>query len=43
MQRVSPIRARLARAIAETLGNGVKIPETPELAMDRVWDLSIDV
>lgn len=43
MQRVSPSRARLARAIAETLGNGVEIPETPELAMDRVWDLLIDV
>ncbi|MEU4218897.1 nucleoside deaminase [Actinoplanes sp. NPDC026623] len=39
MQRVSPVRAQLARAIAKTLGSGGRLPETPDLALDRVWDL----
>jgi tRNA(Arg) A34 adenosine deaminase TadA len=43
MQRVSPIRARLARTIAARLDNGDEIPETPDLAIDRVWDLLIGV
>ena len=37
MQRVSPVRAQLARAIAESLGNGGRLPETPDLALDQVW------
>ncbi len=43
MQRVSPSRAQLARAIAKTLDNGDELPATPDLALDRVWDLLIDV
>jgi tRNA(Arg) A34 adenosine deaminase TadA len=42
MQRVSPVRAQLARAIAKTLGSGGRLPETPDLALDRVWDLLLD-
>jgi hypothetical protein len=43
MQRVAPIRAQLARAAAKTLDNGGELPETPDLALDRVWDLLIDI
>lgn len=42
MQRVSPGRARLAQAIATTLDNGDEPPDTPDLALDRIWDLLID-
>jgi tRNA(Arg) A34 adenosine deaminase TadA len=42
MQRVSPRRGRLAQAIAMTLDNGDEPPDTPDLALERVWDLLID-
>ena len=42
MRRVSPSRAQLAQAIAKTLDNGDEPPDTPDLALDRVWDLLID-
>jgi tRNA(Arg) A34 adenosine deaminase TadA len=42
MQRVSPSRAQLAQAIAKTLDNGDEPPDTPDLALDRLWDLLID-
>jgi tRNA(Arg) A34 adenosine deaminase TadA len=42
MRRVSPRRARLAQAIATTLDNGDNPPDTPELALDQVWNLLID-
>ncbi|MFF5290997.1 nucleoside deaminase [Paractinoplanes globisporus] len=43
MRRVSPIRAQLARVIAKRLDNHRKPPETPDLALDRVWDLLTEV
>jgi tRNA(Arg) A34 adenosine deaminase TadA len=42
MRRVAPRRARLAQAIAKTLDNGDGPPDTPDLALDLVWDLLID-
>jgi tRNA(Arg) A34 adenosine deaminase TadA len=39
MQRVSPRRAQLARTIAGTLDEGDGPPDTPDVALDRVWDV----
>jgi hypothetical protein len=33
---------KLAQAIAKTLDNGDEPPDTPDLALDRLWDLLID-
>jgi tRNA(Arg) A34 adenosine deaminase TadA len=42
MQRVSPGRVRLARAIARTFDNGEESPEAPDLALEKAWDLLVD-
>jgi tRNA(Arg) A34 adenosine deaminase TadA len=42
MQRVSPSRWHLAQAIAERLDNRDEPPDTPDRALDQVWDLLID-
>ena len=41
MQRVSPRRAQLAQSIAQTLDHGDGPPDTPDIALDQVWDLLI--
>jgi tRNA(Arg) A34 adenosine deaminase TadA len=43
MQRVSPRRAQLAQAVTIALNSGDELPDTPDLALDRVWDLLIDL
>ncbi|MGW4943244.1 hypothetical protein ACWEOZ_16855 [Actinoplanes sp. NPDC004185] len=42
MRQVSPVRARLTRAVAETFDNGGELPETPDSALELVWDLLTD-
>ena len=42
MKRDSPSRAQLAQAVAKTLDNGDEPPDTPDLALDQVWDLLIE-
>lgn len=42
MRRTSPRRAELAQVIARKLTGSGDLPDTPDLALERVWDVLID-